>query len=453
MHSTNPYNGKLVKQYKQHTPKEVGIKINNAQIAFASWRTVDFDQRAELLKKLANVLEGKKTVLAQLMAEEMGKPITAGIAEVEKCAKVCFYYAEHGADFLKDEVINTEATNSYITFQPLGVILAVMPWNFPFWQTFRFLAPGLMAGNAALLKHASNVPACALIIEEMIAEAGFPAHIFQTLLVSSDAIESIIANPIVKAVTLTGSTEAGMKVAGQAASLIKKAVLELGGSDPYLILEDADLELAALKCAESRLINTGQSCIAAKRFIVIETVAERFIALFKQQMASQIPGDPMDPDTTMGPMATAALRDELHQQVTKSIAMGAKCILGGKVEPGEHAFYPATVLTGVTKGMPAYDEELFGPAASVIVVKDEDEAIHVANDSSFGLGSAVFTTDLERANRIAATQIEAGGCFINDYVRSIPDLPFGGIKQSGYGRELGVYGIKEFVNIKTVYVA
>ncbi|WP_069659734.1 NAD-dependent succinate-semialdehyde dehydrogenase [Arcticibacter eurypsychrophilus] len=453
MHTTNPYNGKLVKEYTLHTAEEVTYKIHNAQKAFETWRTVGFDQRADLLKKLAEALTTRKTELAQLMAEEMGKPITAGSAEIEKCAKACIYYAEHGAEFLKDEVVKTDASNSYITFQPLGVVLAVMPWNFPFWQTFRFLAPGLMAGNVALLKHASNVPGCALIIEDLLREAGFPEHVFQTLLVSSDSIESVIANPLVKAVTITGSTEAGMKVAGQAASLIKKAVLELGGSDPYIIFEDADLELAASKCAESRLINSGQSCIAAKRFIVLEEVADQFIALFKEKMASQLSGDPMLPDTTMGPMAKTSLRDELHQQVLKSIEMGAKCILGGKVEAGEHAFYPATILMDVTKGMPAYDEELFGPVASVIVVKDEDEAIRVANDSSFGLGSALFTTDLDRANHIASMQIEAGCCFINDFVRSSPDLPFGGIKQSGYGRELGAYGIKEFVNIKSVYVA
>ena len=453
MHTTNPYNGKFVKEYTLHTIEEVADKTEKAQKAFETWRTVGFDKRADLLKKLADVLTVRKAELAQLMAEEMGKPITAGGAEIEKCAKVCIYYAEHGAEFLKDEVVKTDASNSYITYQPLGVVLAVMPWNFPFWQTLRFLGPGLMAGNVALLKHASNVPGCALIIEDLLREAGFPEHVFQTLLISSDSVESVIANPLVKAVTLTGSTEAGMKVAGQAASLIKKAVLELGGSDPYIIFEDADLDLAASKCTESRLINTGQSCIAAKRFIVFEKVADQFIALFKEKMAQQLPGDPMNAATTMGPMAKASLRDELHQQVLKSIEMGAKCILGGTVEQGEHAFYPATILTNVRKGMPAYDEELFGPVASVIVVNDEDEAIRVANDSSFGLGSALFTNDIQRANRIAATQIEAGCCFINDYVRSSPDLPFGGIKQSGYGRELGVYGIKEFVNIKSVYVA
>jgi len=451
MKAINPLTGDLIKEYQTHSASEVSAKLEGAEKTFLSWKTLSYTERGAYLLSVSEVLELRKRQLAELMAEEMGKPVKAGMAEISKCALVCRYYAEHAGEFLKQETIDTDASSSYITFQPLGVILAVMPWNFPFWQSFRFLAPGLMAGNTAVLKHASNVPGCALAIEEIVREAGLPENVFQTLLVGSSEVEEIIKNPVVKAVTLTGSTGAGMKVAGQAASLLKKAVLELGGSDPYIILEDADIDLAAAKCAESRLINTGQSCIAAKRFIVLDQVAEKFIESFKEKMGAQQPGDPMDEQTEIGPMATVKLRDELHDQVQKSIEAGAECILGGKVEQGPHAFYPPTILTNVKKGMPAYDEELFGPVASVIVVKDEAEAINVANDTVFGLGSAVFTQDIQRASRIAESMIDAGCCFINDYVHSIPELPFGGIKQSGYGRELGVYGIKEFVNVKTIY--
>jgi len=451
MKAINPLSGNLVKEYQTHTASEVSAKLEGADKAFVSWKALSYAVRATHLRSVSEVLELKKRQLAELMAEEMGKPVKAGMAEISKCALVCRYYADNTEEFLTQEAVKTDASASYITFQPLGVILAVMPWNFPFWQSFRFLGPGLMAGNTAVLKHASNVPGCALAIEEILREAGVPDNVFQTLLVGSGEIEEIIKNPVIKAVTLTGSTAAGMKVAGQAASLLKKAVLELGGSDPYIILEDADIDLAASKCAESRLINTGQSCIAAKRFIVVEQVAERFIYSFKEKMGARQPGDPMDEQTEIGPMATVKLRDELHEQVQKSIESGAECILGGKFGPGPHAFYPPTILINVKKGMPAYDEELFGPVASVIVVKDEAEAIRVANDTVFGLGSAVFTQDIQRGSRIAESMIDAGCCFINDYVRSIPELPFGGIKQSGYGRELGVYGIKEFVNVKTIY--
>lgn len=453
MKAINPFTGDLVKEYQTLSGPEVGAKLDLAERAFLSWKTLSYAARSKYLESISEVLESKKRHLAELMALEMGKPIKAGMAEISKCALVCRYYAEHAEEFLSQETVHTDASESYITFQPLGVVLAVMPWNFPFWQCFRFLAPGLMAGNTAILKHASNVPGCALAIEDVLREAGLPENVFQTLLVGSNEVEEIIKNPVVKAVTLTGSTGAGMKVAGLAASLLKKAVLELGGSDPYLIFEDADIDLAASKCAESRLINTGQSCIAAKRFIVLEQVAENFIASFREKMSARVPGDPMEEETEIGPMATVKLRDDLHDQVLKSIAAGAECILGGNIEPGAHAFYPPTILTGVKKGMPAYDEELFGPVASVIIVKDEAEAIRVANDTVFGLGSAVFTRDMNRATRMAESMIDAGCCFINDYVRSIPELPFGGIKQSGYGRELGVYGIKEFVNVKTIYRA
>jgi succinate-semialdehyde dehydrogenase/glutarate-semialdehyde dehydrogenase len=450
--SINPFNGKLIKTYKEHRSKEISSKIKQGQQTWYRWRNTKFKDRATLMMNLAVVLEESKESLAKLMTEEMGKPFLAGIAEVEKCASVCEYYAIHAEDFLKDQVIETEAFKSFVTYKPIGIVLAIMPWNFPLWQVFRFLAPGLMAGNAGLLKHASNVSGCAIAIEKLIIEAGFPKHLFQTLLVSSKNVDKIIEDPLVKAVTLTGSTYAGKMVAQKAASLIKKSVLELGGSDPYLILEDADLELAATICAKSRLINSGQSCISAKRFIVVRTIEKEFIRLFKAKMAAAIMGNPKHKETEIGPQARLDLRNELHEQVIKSIKKGAKCILGGEIPKGKGAFYPATILTNVKKGMPAYNEELFGPVAAIITAKNEAEAIKIANDSSFGLGSAVFTKDIKRGERIAKEELQAGSAFVNEMVKSDPRLPFGGINQSGYGRELGVFGIHEFVNIKTVYI-
>lgn len=452
INSVNPLNGEVIKTYPSHTTGQVIEKIGQTHRAFLQWRTTAFSERADYMQRTAEILKQRKNELARLMAQEMGKPVKAGIGEIEKCALVCEYYASNAEKFLKNEPVDTDGSKSYVTFNPLGVVLAIMPWNFPFWQTFRFLAPGLMAGNCGLLKHASNVPGCALAIEEVVRAAGFPADVFQTLLIGSDTVDQVIEHPLVKAVTLTGSTAAGIQVARKAASLLKKTVLELGGSDPYLILADADLHHAAKVCAESRLINSGQSCIAAKRFIVVQSVASPFISLFKEAMTSPKMGDPLDNTVDLGPLARRDLRDDLHDQVTKSIAKGAECILGGTIPDGPGAFYPPTILMNVKEGMPAYHEEMFGPVASVIVVKDEEEAIRVANDTSFGLGSAVFTTDVEKGELIAATKLEAGCAFVNDYVRSTPPLPFGGVKESGYGRELGTYGIKEFVNIKTVFV-
>lgn len=452
--SINPVNGKLIKKYTEDTEKQLSKKIEKAHKGWLKWKETSFETRAGLLRKAAALLEKQKTSLAELMANEMGKPLQQGIAEIEKCAAVCTYYADHGATFLQQENIPTEASKSYVTFEPLGVVLAVMPWNFPFWQLFRFLAPALMAGNAGLLKHASNVTGCALAIADLIHEAGFPKEIFSVLVINSKKVAGVIAHPLVKAVTLTGSTEAGKAVAKQAGEVLKKTVLELGGSDPYLVLADADLELAATTCAESRLINNGQSCIAAKRFIVVKAVEQQFLKIFKEKMQAKTTGNPMDPQSDLGPMARKDLRDELHEQVESNIKAGAKCILGGKIPKykGKHAFYTPTILTGIKKGMPAYSEELFGPVALVITAKDEADAIRIANDSPFGLGAAVFTQDLERAEQIAAKQLQAGSCFVNTLVKSDPRLPFGGINQSGYGRELSSFGIREFVNIKTVYI-
>ena len=450
--SINPANGELIKKYTPYSQQEVASKLEQTHQTWLSWKETSFADRAKPMKEMANVLRKKKAELARLMALEMGKPLKAGEGEVEKCAVCCEYYAENAERILQPELIKTEATKSYATFKPLGVILAIMPWNFPFWQVFRFVAPGLMAGNAGVLKHSSNVGGCALAIEEIVKEAGFPTYLFQTLLIGSDAVDQVIENRYVKAVTLTGSTGAGIKVATKAGSLLKKTVLELGGSDPYLILKDADLEYAAKICTESRLVNSGQSCIAAKRFIVVQEVAEEFIDLFKKHMEAKVMGDPLDPKTEVGPQARIDLRNELHSQVEKSIEQGAKCILGGFIPDDKNAFYPPTILVDVKKGMPAYEEELFGPVAAVMIAKDEQEAIDIANDSVFGLGSAVFCKDLERAENIAANELNAGNSFVNDYVKSDPRLPFGGVNQSGYGRELGSYGIKEFVNIKTIYI-
>ena len=452
--SINPINGKIVKEYTGDSETIVSAKIEKGNKAWEKWKKTSFEERAKLLQNTAKILRERKEKLAVLMAEEMGKPLKEGISEIEKCALVCEYYADNGEKFLKDILIKTDAKKSYVSFQPIGVVLAVMPWNFPFWQVFRFVAPGLMAGNCGVLKHASNVPGCALAIEDVLKKAGFPPGVFQTLLVGSKAVERIIANPLIKAVTLTGSTDAGKKVAQQAASHIKKTVLELGGSDPYIVLEDADLEKAAEICAQSRLINNGQSCISAKRFILVKKIEKEFIQLFKEKMEAKITGDPFEKETDLGPMARKDLRDELHEQVLQNIKAGAKCIMGGKIPemPGDHAFYEPTILTGIKKGMPAYNEEIFGPVASIITVKNVAEAIRIANDTNFGLGAAIFTKDIALGEKIAREDLQSGSCFVNSLVKSDPRLPFGGVKESGYGRELGLYGIHEFVNIKTVYV-
>lgn len=433
-------------------PSEVNNIIDLTADAFEKWKETSFSHRSNLMMKAAQVLKAKREEYSELMTLEMGKPISQSKAEVEKCAWVCEYYADNTEKFLKDELIQTDASKSFVTYQPLGTVLAVMPWNFPFWQVFRFAAPGLMAGNAGILKHASNVSGCALAIEEVFREAGFPENIFKTILVPSSQMEAVIKNEKIKAVTLTGSVPAGKAVAKTAGSVLKKTVMELGGSDPYIILEDADLEMASETCVNARLINAGQSCIAAKRFIVVEKVYDEFEKLFVAKMKIKKMGNPFDESNHIGPQASVLLRDELHQQVVKSVELGAKLLLGGEIPETVGAWYPPTVLSNVKKGMPAYDEELFGPVAAIIKVKDENQAIEFANDSIFGLGAAVFTRDYERGEKIAAEKLQAGCCFVNAFVKSDPRLPFGGIKESGYGRELSSFGIREFVNIKTVYI-
>ncbi len=453
MEAINPVDGSLIRRYEEATPQEVQGSVRMAHRAFQDWRRTPFPHRAELMRKAAGILRSRAREFGKLMTLEMGKPISGAVSEAEKCAWVCEYYADHGETILANRAAKTDASRSFVTFRPLGVVLAVMPWNFPFWQVFRFAAPNLMAGNAGLLKHASNVPGCALAIQEIFREAGFPEGLFRTLMIPGSRVDAVIENPLVRAVTLTGSTPAGRAVAAKAGQVLKKTVLELGGSDPYVILEDADLDAAASTCATARLINSGQSCIAAKRFIVVNSVRAAFEEKFRAAMAAAKVGDPMKEDTLVGPQARTDLRDELHEQVTRSIRAGARCTLGGEIPSGPGAYYPPTVLTNVKPGMPAYEEELFGPVAAIIPVKDEAEAIRVANDTVFGLGAAVFTRDVERGTRIAAEELEAGACFVNAFVRSDPRLPFGGVKESGYGRELSPFGMLEFVNIKTVWVA
>ena len=449
----NPATGEVVATHEEMTPAAVGRILEDVHEAFLGWRRASFADRAAPMRRAANTLRANAGDYARLMAKEMGKPIREGVAEAQKCASVCDFYAENAERFLAREAIATEARKSFVTFNPLGVVLAVMPWNFPFWQVFRFAAPGLMAGNAAVLKHASNVPGCALAIEDVFRRSGFPQNLFRALMIGSPKVEAVIENPLVRAVTLTGSGPAGRSIARKAGEMLKKTVLELGGSDPYLILEDADLELAATVSAKGRLINSGQSCIAAKRFIAVDKIRRPFEELFVQKMRAVKMGDPLREETQIGPQARHDLRDALHRQVEASVAKGARCLLGGRVPEDRGAYYPPTVLTDVGKGMPAYEEELFGPVAAIIPVRDEEEAIATANDSVFGLGAAVLTSDLARGERIAAERIESGCVFVNDSVRSDPRLPFGGVKESGYGRELSAYGIREFVNIKTVLVA
>ena len=452
MKSINPFTCEVINDYTEYSSEEVKSIIRQVDTTFHQWKLTSFEHRSALLKNLQARLLEKKEELAGIMVAEMGKVFREAVGEIGKCALVCSYYAENGASFLKNEPIQTEASEAYISYQPIGTVLAVMPWNFPFWQVFRFLAPSLMAGNTGLLKHASNVSGCALAIEQLVMEAGFPENVFRTLLIGSTKVKEVIENPLIKAVTLTGSTPAGKAVASMAGSALKKSVLELGGSDPYLILEDANIETAARLCVTSRLLNAGQSCIGAKRFIIAEKVYDSFESEFVRLMRLATFGDPLNPKTTIGPLARPDLRDELHQHVVKSHKMGARILIGGYIPEGNAPFYPPTVLADVVPGMPAYHEELFGPVAVLFRFNTEEEAIQIANDTSFGLGAGVFTADLEKGKHLAENALGAGCVFINDFVKSDPRLPFGGIKESGYGRELSAVGIREFVNIKTIVV-
>lgn len=453
MKSSNPATGQLIREYPTMSDAQAAQVLERVHETFQSWRTTPLAERKRLMHKAAELLLDRKNEMADLATQEMGKVRKEGIAEVEKCAWVCRYYADEAERMLADQEVETDQARSFVTYQPSGVILAIMPWNFPYWQVFRFAAPSLMGGNAAVLKHASNVPACALAIEEIFRDAGFPPDLFRTLMIGSRQVEAVIANKVVRGVTLTGSTGAGRQVAAAAGKWLKKTVLELGGADPYIVLADADLQLAASTCAASRLLNSGQSCIAAKRFIVVDEVHDTFVELFKEAMAAKKLGDPSSMESDLGPQANLEFRDELHQQVVDSIKKGARCVLGGEIPEGEGAYYPATILIDCKPGMPAYDEELFGPVASVIRVKDLAEAVAVANASDFGLGGGVFTSNIELGTRVAREMVDTGAIVVNGFTKSDPRLPFGGVKDSGYGRELSHFGMHEFLNIKSVSVA
>jgi len=450
--SINPATGEILETFAETAPAALERILDQAVAAYGAWRRFSYAQRGQAMRQAARILRERRAEYARTMALEMGKPLQQGEAEAEKCAWACEYYAEQAAAMLGDQPRVTDGSRSYVRFDPIGPVLAIMPWNFPFWQVFRFAAPALMAGNAGLLKHAPNVTRCALAIEEVFRQAGFPEGLFRTVILQNEAVAGVIADPRVRAATLTGSDRAGSQVAAQAGTQLKKMVLELGGSDPFLVLEDADVDQAARTAAEARLLNSGQSCIAAKRFIVVESVADRFLETFVSEMAARRLGDPLAPDTQLGPQARLDLRANLHRQVTESVQRGARLLLGGKLPDGPGCYYPATVLAAVHEGMPAFDEEVFGPAAAVIRVPDETQALRVANASRYGLGASVWSADPARGERLAR-ELEVGSVFVNGLVRSDPRLPFGGVKRSGYGRELSEYGLKEFVNIKTVWVA
>ncbi|MGK7873187.1 MAG: NAD-dependent succinate-semialdehyde dehydrogenase [Xenococcaceae cyanobacterium] len=451
--TVNPATGETLKKFEPLTSEEIEVKLALAASSFEQYRQTSMAQKSQWLNQAAEILERDRVKFGKIMTTEMGKPIKSAIAEAKKCAWVCRYYAEHAPEFLADVPASTDASRSFVRYQPFGVILAVMPWNFPFWQVFRFAAPALMAGNVGLLKHASNVPQCALAVEEILKEAGFPEGVFQTLLIGADRVESIIKDDRVKAATLTGSEPAGASLAAAAGKQIKKTVLELGGSDPFIVLESADLEEAAATAVTARMLNNGQSCIAAKRFIVVDAVAAQFEKQLLAKFQALKVGDPMEEDTDIGPLATPAILADLDQQVRETVSMGGKVLIGGKPlsEGPAGNFYPPTILTDIPSGSPAEKEEFFGPVALMFRVANIDRAIELANDTPFGLGASAWTNNQAESDRLI-NELEAGAVFINGLVKSDPRLPFGGIKRSGYGRELGIQGIHEFVNIKTVWV-
>ncbi|MDC0480141.1 NAD-dependent succinate-semialdehyde dehydrogenase [Candidatus Marinimicrobia bacterium] len=449
--SINPATGKEIQSYPQHSSIEVKYILDQSVVAQQQWKNTSLELRISCLEQLAGILRDRSKEYAILMAEEMGKPVSQGFGEVEKCASLCEYYKEEASGFLADKSVEISGQKSIISIQPMGLILGVMPWNFPFWQVFRFVIPTITAGNGAILKHASNVQGCAFAIEKSFKDSGFPENIFRNIVVPGREMEEVIKHPAIAAITLTGSTPAGKSIAMTAGSVLKKTVLELGGSDPYIILEDANVDLAVDACISGRILNTGQSCIAAKRLIVTENLYDTFLSKLEDKLSDKIMGDPKD-DVDIGPMVSIVARDEVHDQVCRSVEAGAKLKLGGVIPKEVGAFYPITLLSEVEPGMTAFDEEIFGPVFTVIKARDEAKAIELGNQTEFGLGSAVFTSDLEKGESIAKTQLNVGACFVNDFVKSDPRLPFGGIKESGYGRELSIYGMMEFVNVKTIVV-
>lgn len=449
LQSINPFNNQLLTEYEEYEDERVDEIILLAKSSFKHYGKTSFAERAEKMQKAAELLMSEKEKFARTITLEMGKILKESIAEVEKCAWVCRYYAEKAEKFLESEAIKTDAQQSYVTYEPLGCVLAVMPWNFPFWQVFRFAAPALMAGNVALLKHASNVQGCARHIEDIFLNAGFPQGVFQNLVIGSSKVQRVIENDAIKAVTLTGSELAGSKVAETAGKNIKKSVLELGGSNAFIVLEDADMDKAVEVGVTARFMNCGQSCIAAKRFILHKSIADQYVELFKSKVEALSMGDPLDYKTTIGLLASEKQAELLHDQVLKSVEQGAEILLGGKQEG---AFYHPTIITKIKPGMPVFDEELFGPVAPIIIVENVEEAIEITNLSEFGLGVSVFTNDINKAKAIAS-EFDDGAVFINSLVKSDPRLPFGGTKKSGYGRELSYHGIREFVNIKTVFIS
>ncbi len=451
LETINPTNGQIIKIYETMPLSGINQIIDATYQTFLQWRETDLTARAGKLRVAGEILLKNKQDYAALITEEMGKPLKAATSEIEKCARLCQHFADQSSEYLKPHVIQTEMKKSYVTYQPLGIVFGIMPWNFPFWQVFRFAGPAIMAGNAGLLKHAPTTTGCGLAIEKIFLEAGFPANLFSAVIIDNEQAKSIIEHPKIAGITLTGSVNAGKKVGAEAAHCIKKVVLELGGSDPYHILEDEDKELAAEQCVQSRLSNAGQTCIAAKRLIVVETVQQAFEQKVIEKAKLYKVGNPTDSAINIGPLARADLRDTVQRQVEESIAKGAQLVLGGKSLEGPGFFYPVTLLKNVTPGMPAYEQEIFGPVIVLITAKDEQDAIRIANQSNYGLGAAVFTKDVARGEKIAQ-QLEAGTCCVNTLVASDPRLPFGGIKCSGFGRELGAQGIHEFTNIKTICV-
>ena len=449
--SIDPATGNEIKAYPKHSPNEVAYILDQASQAQKNWCNTDLDLRISCLEQAAGTLRDRAKEYAKLMAREMGKPLSQGLGEIEKCAWLCEYYAEKSKSFLDDKVVDISGQKSLITIQPIGLVLGIMPWNFPFWQVFRFAIPTITAGNSGILKHASNVQGCAAAIEKCFIDSGFPENIFRNLVIPGREVAAVIKNPLIAAITLTGSTPAGKSVAETAGSVLKKTVLELGGSDPYVVLDDADLTVATDACVTGRTLNAGQSCIGAKRIIVHESIYDSFLTQLEEKLSTKIMGDPLD-EVDMGPMVSASARDEIHGQVERAIESGADLRLGGQMPDGPGFYYPITLLANVTPGMAAFDEEIFGPVFSVIKAKDEAEALSLANQTEFGLGAAVFTKDKSKGEEIAKKHLDAGLCFVNDFVKSDPRLPFGGIKQSGYGRELSSFGMMEFVNIKTVVV-